>query len=227
MKKVLFFFLFCGFKFILKAQTPGLQINYFIQPQVTTIIFDRPEKSTNTNTSSNGNLYTGIGFAYFFNEMTGFGTGLSYGRDGEAITFVETVNQVPVRSYHYFYKFSFIKIPLLVKHFIKARKARLMFEGGPQLCYLLKAENSTYTGIKNYTDDYEKIQLNFQLGFGIGFRVLKNYQIYFKPNFELTSLIFHYSEANKDLNFPLGKNLSAFTFGLQVGVNRYFNKSKT
>jgi|GEM_PF-3039095 len=208
------------------VHSQGPEASIYIQPQVTNIIFHISESNSSVTSSPTGNLHAGINLTYFTNEKLGFGTGISIGNDGETINIERRFNNVTVESADYKYIFTVLKIPFQIRYHLMTRKGvRLMFDGGPHLDYILKAVNRTDAGTYNYADDYSRLQVGFEFGFGTGIPVRQNVLITIKPTIAFTNLGFRYTQENYKKNFPIGRNLVKNNLGLQFGLIYVLNKT--
>lgn len=199
------------------ALSQEIQIGYFFQPQYSTLNNNQVSSTTKIEQNQTFNAYTGFSATYFFNEKIGLGTGISYGHDGQKFIYQKSTGLSVVRSSHH-YIFKMMRFPITVRYIGKIGKIRLLVDGGPQFCYQVKTSDKTSTQTLDYSENYARFQIAFQVATGIGIQITDQFMVYLKPNFEITNYSFNHTVENIDQDFPLGKNINGNSAGLQLGI---------
>ncbi len=200
------------------ALSQGLIAGYFIRPQYNSMGSVNTRASNITiNSNQTYTFYNGIELGYLFTKSSGISTCISYGTDGQKFIYENRVsNQLTERSAHH-YRFNMLKVPIQFKFKGNAGKIAFMVEGGPQICFLVKAGNKSDWGNFNYTEDYSRFQFGFRISTGIGYQYNDHLLFYVTPQSDLTALDFHYTTANLANTYPLGRRLTSQNVGLQFG----------
>lgn len=206
------------FSAVVPVLSQGLIAGYFLRPQYNAMGSVNSQGSNITiNSNQTYTFYNGIELGYLITKNSGISTCISYGTDGQKFIYENRVsNQLTERSAHH-YRFNMLKVPIQFKFKGNAGKIAFMVEGGPQICYLVSARNTSDWGKFNYTEDYSRVQFGFRISTGLGYQYNDHLLFYVTPQSDLTALAFHYTTTNLSKTYPMGRRLTSQNVGLQFG----------
>jgi len=201
----------------------GVQVGIIVQPSITTM---RPawlsESGDMFDPDYNQTLRTSFGLQldYHFTPNLGVEADIIYSPQGQKFYMPDTAGTY--RSH--FYKFNFVKIPLLFSFSTSGSNAVLLGSIGTQIQIITHAVDEYSNSDHDITDSYAPLNLGFNFGVGIGFYLAKHAMLTVMPKFDVTFLNYNYSDYATEPAY-LSKSPVSTCFGMALGIKFVKNEN--